>query len=138
MTIPVACAVILADQKVLAVRRSKDMPLSGYWEFPGGKVEEGESPESCIVREIAEELGIRIRVLASLPNNTHAMTSGKSILLIPFLAAVEAGEIKLYEHDQLSWLGQSELFEVNWAPADITVVKYLEENWDDMLVQFSK
>jgi len=54
------------------------------------------------------------------------------------LAAVEAGEIKLYEHDQLSWLSQSELFEVNWAPADIAVVKYLEENWDDLLVQFSK
>jgi len=138
MTISVACAIILADQKVLAVRRSEDMPLAGYWEFPGGKVEEGESPESCIVREIAEELGIRIRVLASLPNNTHAMTAEKSILLIPFLAAVEAGEIKLYEHDQLSWLSQSELFEVNWAPADIAVVKYLEENWDDLLVQFSK
>ncbi|KPQ07235.1 MAG: 8-oxo-dGTP diphosphatase MutT, partial [Algoriphagus marincola HL-49] len=53
MTISVACAIILADQKVLAVRRSEDMPLAGYWEFPGGKVEEGESPESCIVREIA-------------------------------------------------------------------------------------
>ena len=77
MTISVACAIILADQKVLAVRRSEDMPLAGYWEFPGGKVEEGESPESCIVREIAEELGIRIRVLASLPNNTHAMTAEK-------------------------------------------------------------
>ncbi|WP_026947020.1 (deoxy)nucleoside triphosphate pyrophosphohydrolase [Algoriphagus marincola] len=138
MTIPVACAVILNDQKVLSVRRSKDMPLAGYWEFPGGKVEEDESAESCIVREIEEELGVRVRILSSLPNHSHAMTSGKSIQLIPFLVRVEVGKITLYEHDQLSWLGQSELFEVNWAPADIPIVKYLEENWDDLLVQFSK
>ncbi|TFV93116.1 (deoxy)nucleoside triphosphate pyrophosphohydrolase [Algoriphagus kandeliae] len=129
MIIPVTCAIIIQDQKVLAVRRSKSMPLAGFWEFPGGKIEEGESPASCIIREIKEELGIEIKLGEILPASDHAYSQEKVIRLIPFSAIIHSGEIKLYEHDQLSWLGANELFEVTWAPADIPIVSYLKEHW---------
>lgn len=133
MPIPVTCALIVQQQKVLAVRRSETMPLSGFWEFPGGKLEIGESPEDCIVREIREELGVDIVVLDALPSSDYAYTPNKVIRLIPFTAQVLTGSIQLHEHDQLRWLALNELFEVTWAPADVAIVEYVEKFWNDLI-----
>ena len=126
--IPVTCVVLLHEGKVMAAQRAAHMDLPGCWEFPGGKVEEGESPESCLVREVLEELSITIRITGALPPVTHAYPS-KTIQLLPFLATWNSGTIHLSEHAQLRWLAREELLSVDWAPADLPIVHDLLANW---------
>jgi 8-oxo-dGTP diphosphatase len=124
----VTCVVLLHEGKVMAAQRAAHMDLPGCWEFPGGKVEEGESPESCLVREVLEELSITIRITGALPPVTHAYPS-KTIQLLPFLATWNSGTIHLSEHAQLRWLAREELLSVDWAPADLPIVHDLLANW---------
>ncbi|WP_144604163.1 (deoxy)nucleoside triphosphate pyrophosphohydrolase [Algoriphagus algorifonticola] len=129
MIIPVTCAIILLERKVLATQRSESMNLPGFWEFPGGKVESGESPEDCLHREIKEELNIEIDLLDRWNSFEHSYQPGKIIQLIPFLVSFKGGELILSEHTAYRWLGLSELFEVNWAQADIPIVQELSRKW---------
>lgn len=131
--IPVTCAVIISGYKILAVRRSDQMPLAGCWEFPGGKVENGENNVDCLRREIREELKIEVEIGKALPISEYSYEERKMIRLIPFLTQIKTGEITLLEHDTYRWLGVNELFEVNWALADIPIVKHLEENWSALI-----
>lgn len=128
-TIPVTCAVIFHQGRVLAAQRSEAMDLPGKWEFPGGKVEEGEMPEDCLIREIQEEISIGIRIFGSLKISEFAYSSEKSIWLIPFAATWETGKIQLLEHRQIIWLDQEELFSVDWAAADVPIVHELQQKW---------
>lgn len=117
----VTCALILHDGRVLATRRSATMPLPGKWEFPGGKLHEGESEEACILREIREELAIDIRLTGRLtPSPWHYDTF--SITLIPFVAEYGGGTIHLAEHSEARWLERAELPGLDWAPADVPIV----------------
>lgn len=126
--IPVTCAIIIQGGKVLLAKRSAFMDLAGKWEFPGGKIEEGESGEQCLLREIKEELGIQIEILAPLsPVNFSYPT--KVIQLIPFTARWASGELRLAEHDQVEWYDQNQLNSLDLAPADIPIVHELQEKW---------
>ncbi|MDF2157401.1 (deoxy)nucleoside triphosphate pyrophosphohydrolase [Algoriphagus sp. CAU 1675] len=120
---------IFQGEKVLAVKRSKSMPLAGFWEFPGGKIEKGESPEECLKREIKEELALEIELVQPLSPVEYTYSAPTTIQLIPFVVRIKGGEIKLAEHEEYRWLGQKELFEVNWAPADIPIVEELSSIW---------
>jgi 8-oxo-dGTP diphosphatase len=115
--INVTCAIILNNEKVLVVQRNSNMKLPLKWEFPGGKVEEGESEEMCIIREIKEELNIEIELLNRLTPSIYTY-SGISIRLIPFIANYTDGEVSLFEHKQYVWLRKSELSQLDWAEAD--------------------
>ncbi|MDG1713924.1 (deoxy)nucleoside triphosphate pyrophosphohydrolase [Lacinutrix sp.] len=95
--IPVTCAIIKFNNKVLAVQRSKSMKLPLKWEFAGGKIEAGESEIDCIKREILEELNIKIEIKDRLTPITHQYPNFK-IKLIPFIAEYLSGELKLREH----------------------------------------
>lgn len=118
----VTCALIIHDGRVLATRRSPTMPLPGKWEFPGGKLHEGESEEACIRREIREELAIDIRILRRLtPSTGHSGTT--ALTLIPFVAAYGSGTIHLAEHSEARWLTAAELPALDWAPADLPIVE---------------
>lgn len=128
-TVPVTCAIIFHQGKVLAAQRSETMDLPGKWEFPGGKVEEGELPEDCLIREIQEEISIGIRIFGLLKVSEYAYSSEKSIRLIPFAATWETGEIHLLEHRKITWLGREELFSVDWAAADVPIVHELQQKW---------
>jgi 8-oxo-dGTP diphosphatase len=108
------------------------MNLPGCWEFPGGKVEAGESPENCLHREIGEELSIEIRICGALTPVVHAYPT-QVIQLIPFLGSWQGGSLKLTEHAQSQWLNKEDLLFLNWAPADIPIVRELETNWEDFL-----
>lgn len=130
--IPVSCLILLHQGKVLATQRSKTMDLPGLWEFPGGKVEFGESPAACLTREIWEELSIGIQIGKPLTPVLHAYPD-KSIQLIPFLAIWESGTLQLAEHVQYQWLAQQELLSLDWAPADLPIVEELREHWDSFL-----
>ncbi len=122
MIIEVVCGVILDGDKVLCVQRSETMSLPLKWEFPGGKIEKNETPEQCLYREIKEELGVSIDILEKLTNSYYDYGSFE-IILIPYLCKYLGDEIILSEHKALEWLLFSELTMLEWAPADVPIVK---------------
>ena len=115
------CAIINIKGKTLAVQRSEDMKLPLKWEFPGGKIEPGESEEDCIKREICEELNIEIRILKRLSPSSFDY-GDFSIRLIPFLAEHIKGKIELKEHRKYLLLDKEELRGLDWAEADVAIV----------------
>ncbi len=108
-------AAIVRDGRVLAARRTAPASAAGRWEFPGGKVEPGESDAASLLREVDEELGVRIRVLRWLAG---AEEIGERHLLKVALAEVERGEPVPTEHDEVRWLAADELSTVDWLDAD--------------------
>jgi 8-oxo-dGTP diphosphatase len=120
----VTCAIILFENKILVTQRSESMKLPLKWEFPGGKLEKGESEVNCIVREIKEELNINISPLKKLSNSIHDYGSFK-INLIPFIAEYISGEIELSEHKAYKLLDKNELLSLDWAEADLPIVEEL-------------
>ena len=120
----VTCAIIVEAGRVLATQRSAHMPHALKWEFPGGKVKEGETPESCIIREIHEELGLKIQVDRLLPEVKYSYDT-HTIKLIPFICTPGKGNITLAEHKAYRWVPFTELEEVDWLDADVEVVKVL-------------
>jgi 8-oxo-dGTP diphosphatase len=125
--IQVTCAIIMDKEGVLVTRRSQQMSHPLKWEFPGGKVKEGEKPVVCIHREIREELGIEISVERLLPSVTFSYESD-SIELIPFICQHLEGVIELAEHSEFRWVPVEELEQLDWLDADVKVVRTLLEN----------
>ena len=112
---PVVGAAIIWDGRVLAARRTFPAEAAGRWEFPGGKVEPGETPDAALVREIAEELGCAIAVDGWLAGEaaigtTHVLTVARGTLL--------SGEPHPHEHDAVRWLAADELDDVDWLEPD--------------------
>lgn len=119
--VEVSCAIIMQEDRVLATQRSESMPHPMKWEFPGGKLKVGESPEQSLLREIKEELDIRIRVEQELSSVTHRYNSNY-IKLIPFICSIVSGEIDLSEHRAFRWVETAKLGELDWLEADVAVV----------------
>lgn len=120
--IDVCCALIVnEDGKVLVAQRSERMSLPLKMEFPGGKIESGESPEACLIREIKEELNVDIAVLSALGRHNHVYPDF-AIRLIPFICKIISGTVELKEHVAYQWLIPDELPFCDWAAADIAVV----------------
>ena len=124
--IHVACAIIELGGKVLCTQRSETMNMPLKWEFPGGKIDEGESPEECLKRELHEELGIEASVGQPLTATTHHYPSF-SVTLYPFICEIISGEITLHEHSAMLWLPVEELQNLDWAGADWPVIKEYQE-----------
>ncbi|WP_245949312.1 8-oxo-dGTP diphosphatase MutT [Lutibacter citreus] len=120
----VTAAIIQKGNKILIARRAPNKHLSGYWEFPGGKIEEGETPEDCLKREIMEELGLEINVRSFFMENEH-IYSDKKIILKAYLCELISGKIQLNDHDLFEWSEVSDLENYKLAPADIPFVKAL-------------
>lgn len=125
--IEVTCAIIIHEGKVLVTQRSADMPHPFKWEFPGGKLKTGESPEKCINREIREELGISIRAEQLMPSVLHNYDYN-SIKLIPFICSYHGGNIVLKEHRSYRWVDISKLDTLDWLEADIKIVNRLDRS----------
>jgi len=125
-TIPVACAIIERGGLILAVQRKAGEHLSLKWEFPGGKIEMGESPEQCIVREIWEELDLEIGIISEGPEIQHEY-SGAIILMKSFRCQILDGIITLNEHENFTWLKPAELTTLDWAEADVPIVRWIEK-----------
>ncbi len=125
--IQVSCAIIEHKGRILAAQRGKHTHNAGKWEFPGGKIEEGESPRDCLHREIREELAIAISLIAPLPVVTHHYPD-KIICLHPFVCQYDGSEISPGEHQHILWLQPEEIAQLNWSEADIKVWEhYLQE-----------
>jgi 8-oxo-dGTP diphosphatase len=118
----VTCAIIEIDGKVLSTQRSAAMSLPLKWEFPGGKINDGELPADCLRRELIEELGLYITVGRALPPHTHRYRTF-TVTLHPFVCAIASGEITLHEHAAFSWLPPEELHTLDWAEADLPVIQ---------------
>ena len=120
--INVTCAIIYFGSKILVTQRSEKMKLPLKWEFPGGKLELGENIETCIKREIKEEINIEIDIIRKLTNNIHDYGEFQ-VNLIPFIAKHISGDIFLTEHNSYKLLDPSELLNLDWAEADLPIVE---------------
>ena len=118
----VTCAIVIDGSKVLVTQRSETMKLPLKWEFPGGKVDLNESAETCIRRELIEELNIEVELLERLADCPFEYPTF-TINLIPFVARMKAGQLTLREHKAFEWLHPKQLKALNWAPADIPVLE---------------
>ena len=122
----VTCAIIEQNRHVLITQRSETMPLPLLWEFPGGKVNVGETEEACLKREIKEELNLTIELQQRLTPVQH-FNGSKTILLIPYICRLVAGKLTLAEHKDYRWAKPEELRGFTWCPADVPVVEeYLQ------------
>ena len=124
--IRVSCAIIERDGLVLAAQRSGSMSLPLKWEFPGGKIKEGESPEDCLSRELIEEMGIQPAVGRPLPSSTHHYAEF-TVTLFPFVCSIRSGTIMLHEHTAVTWLPPCDLSSLDWAEADRPVLESYRE-----------
>ena len=125
-TIPVVCAIIEQDDLVLCALRSERMSLPGKWEFPGGKLEVNELPEEALIREIKEELNVEIKIIEALPFAEHSYIPEKTIRLIPFRCNILSDNSpRATEHSELRWMKKDELLQLDWAAADVPIVRQL-------------
>ena len=115
-------AALVRDGRVLASRRTEPPRLAGLWEFPGGKVEPGESDEQALVRELREELGVTAEVGGRLGGD---LPIGDTAVLRVYTARITAGEPALVDHDEHRWLGADDLLDVPWIPVDLPLVELL-------------
>lgn len=123
----VTCAIIEKGNLVLAAQRSAAMSMPLKWEFPGGKIDPGESKEECLKREIHEELGVLVNPIRELQAQTYDYPSFR-ITLYPFVCSIEKGSISINEHETVIWLQPDKLENLDWAQADLPIVNtYLAE-----------
>ena len=122
--IRVAAAIIRRKQKLLITQRRSDSHLGGLWEFPGGKVEEGESLEQALVREIAEEIGVTIRVGREFFQVEHHYPT-RSVRLHFFECTIAAGEPQVIEVAAMRWVGTEELDDFKFPEADRELIERL-------------
>ena len=129
-SIPVVCAIIERNGLVLLAQRPLHKHLGGKWEFPGGKVEDGESPEAAIVREIREELGCEFSPCTELPCSRHHYEK-LTIEMRPFIGHLTAASAEpvCHEHEALVWAKPEALTHYDLAPADYPVLEtYLKSH----------
>jgi 8-oxo-dGTP diphosphatase len=115
--IDVCCAIILKDSKILAVQRGAESIHPSQWEFPGGKIHINETAEQCIIREIEEELTVKVKILSRM-EALEFDYGNKQISLIPFVCKIASGEIILTEHQSQQWFSINDWQSIDWLKAD--------------------
>ncbi|APX34645.1 hypothetical protein BH708_04825 [Brachybacterium sp. P6-10-X1] len=118
-------AVIVDGERILAARRRPGRAAAGLWEFPGGKIERGESPQQALVRELAEELDVQARV-GHLIGRGVGDGGGRDLHLDCYwVRLVGAAPTHSTDHDLLEWLERDQLRDLQWAPPDVPIVQVL-------------
>lgn len=122
----VACALVDADGRVLMARRPEHKPMAGLWEFPGGKVEEGERPEDAVIRELREELGIETKAACLAPLTFASHTYAGFHLLMPlFVCRRYWGTAQAREGQVLKWVRPRDMRDYPMPPADAPLIPFL-------------
>ena len=124
--IKVVAAIIQKENKILATKRGYGEFIN-MWEFPGGKIESGETKKQALVREIKEELNIEINV-DKFALDIEYQYPNFYLFMSCFMCSIKEGSIELLEHNDGKWITKEELNTLNWLPADIDAVNYLKEN----------
>jgi len=122
-TINVVAAIIEKDGRIFATQRGYG-PYKDWWEFPGGKIEAGETPEEALIREIREELRAEIKV-GELFRTVEYDYPEFHMIMQCFLCELISDEIELVEHEAARWLGKEDIRTVRWLPSDIEIVEKL-------------
>lgn len=125
----VVCAIIVQNKHILAVQKGPHPLYSGLWEFPGGKIQKGESDSQAVIREIVEELSVRVLPVMKL-DSVFWEEQKQIIRLIPFISVIERGSIQLKEHRDMKWVPRNELKELSWVPADQILVSQVQQLLD--------
>ncbi|MBU2662845.1 (deoxy)nucleoside triphosphate pyrophosphohydrolase [Actinoplanes bogorensis] len=120
----IVAAVIIADGRVLACERSAPPEVAGRWEFPGGKVEPGETDQEALARECSEELGVRVEVGDRVGPDVP-LAHGRAVLRVFAVRLLEGDVPRALEHTSMRWLAKDELDSVHWLPADKPIVAEL-------------
>ena len=124
-TVQVVAAVIFQGDTIYATQRGYG-PWRDYWEFPGGKIEPGETPEQALVREIREELDVGVTVLASLTRVEYDYPDFH-LSMQCFRCRIDEGEPILKEHEAARWLSRKDLYSLRWLPADLEILPEIEK-----------
>lgn len=132
--IQVACAIIEENGLVLAAQRSETMSLPLKWEFPGGKLEPGETARECLERELWEEMGISVQIDRQLPESSYNYAD-LTITLYPFICRKGRGDITLHEHNAVTWIAPESMLELDWAEADLPIIATYRSILQDRLSQ---
>lgn len=124
-SIEVVAAIIVNDNnEIFCAKRKNEGPLALKWEFPGGKIEDGETYEEALVREIFEEFSTKIEVKAFIMTVKHQYKTFH-LTMHAFYADVIEGDLRLNEHTDFRWLKKDQLLSLDWAEADIPIVRSL-------------
>lgn len=123
-TIRVVAAVIKKDNRIFCTQRGYG-DFKGYWEFPGGKIEDGETPQEALIREIKEELDVDISVGEMIKTIEYDYPEFH-LSMDCFLCELISGEIELKEHEDAKWLDKSNVDSVDWLPADKGLIKQIK------------
>jgi 8-oxo-dGTP diphosphatase len=124
-TIRVTAAIMAQDGCVLIAQRPPGGALAGKWEFPGGKIEPGETPQACLQRELREELGIAADIHDLFAVHTHTYDD-RRIELAAYTASIRAGVITLHEHSDARWVAIEHLRRFDLCAADLPFVEQLQ------------
>lgn len=128
--LPVVGGAIIRDNdgtiEVLCAQRGPGRAMSGYWEFPGGKVEPGETEDEALARELFEELDISVEVRSHVATTPYSYDFG-DISLSVYVSTIEEGEPTRSEHQSLGWVPVADLSDLRWAPADIPAMEKLRD-----------
>ncbi|MFC3076711.1 8-oxo-dGTP diphosphatase MutT [Phenylobacterium terrae] len=123
-----ACALVDADGRVLLCQRPEGKQLAGLWEFPGGKVEAGETPEACLIRELQEELGITVAQACLAPFVFASHEYESFHLLMPlYLCRRWEGQVTRHEHAAMAWVKPTKMGDYPMPPADAPLVAWLRD-----------
>jgi 8-oxo-dGTP diphosphatase len=118
------------EGQILCAKRAKHLTLGGFWEFPGGKIEESESHEQALIREIREEMGVEIEV-GELVADIYHQYPNVIVHLITYRSTLKSGILSSTDHDELLWVSVNSLNELTWAPADVPTVEKLMVDYVD-------
>ena len=135
-TLNVVAAIIHKDNKILATKRGYGEFIN-QWEFPGGKIEENETKEEALIREIKEELNVEIEI-TNFALDLEYQYPTFYLKMSCYDCTIKSGTPKLLEHNDARWLSKDELDDVNWIPADIAAVDYLKETLVDHVSMMEK
>ena len=125
--IHVVGAILIKDQRILCAQRGGEKSLAYLWEFPGGKIEAGETAQVALKRELAEELKITVDLAPDMfDNSTYEYDFGR-VHLTTIICQLKEGEPILTEHEAIKWLNPNELQNLDWAPADLPAVEKLSK-----------
>ena len=125
--IKVVGAILIKEGRILCAQRGGEKSLPYLWEFPGGKIEQGETPHQALIRELSEELLIEVELEATIFDAVSYEYDFGVVNLTTIIGKLKSGEPVLTEHQEIRWLSPEELFGVEWAPADIPIVKQLSK-----------
>ena len=126
-SLTVVCGLVFSGKQVLATRRDPARSFPLLWEFPGGKVENGENPGAALHRELEEELAFKVRIVRQLEPQPFSM-AGLCLNLLPFLCQPDQEWAPVpHDHAEIRWVTPQEASTLQWAPADLPLVRRLSE-----------